>query len=132
MANNLSDLAETRILDWINVVGTPTRPTGPLMLALYTVAPNIETGAGGTEVTGGSYARTSFTMTAAASGSAENDDDITFPTATADWGTIVAGAIFDSAGSPVMLWSGNFASSKAIETGDVFKVPAGSLTVSLD
>lgn len=132
MANNLSNAAELLILDWINVVGTPTRPTSPLKLALYTVAPNVETGASGTEVSGGSYARTNFTMTAAASGAAENTADITFPTASANWGTIVAGAIFDSAGTPVMLWSGNFAASKAIETGDVFKVPAGSLTVSLD
>lgn len=132
MANNLSNAAENLMLDWINGVGTPTRPTTPLKVALYTVLPNQETGAGGTEVSGGSYARTNVTFTAAASGAAENTADVTFPTATASWGTVVGAAVFDSAGTPVMIWSGPLASSKTVDNGDTFKIPAGSLDVSLD
>lgn len=132
MPNNLSNAAENLMLDWVNVVGTPARPTGPLKVALYTVLPNQETGAGGTEVTGGSYARTNVTFTAASAGASENTADVTFPTATASWGTVVGVAIFDSAATPVMLWSGTLTSSKTVDNGDTFKIPLGSLDVSLD
>jgi hypothetical protein len=133
MANNLSDVAENRALDWLNPAqAAPTRPTSPLKIALYTTAPNQETGAGGTEVSGGSYARTNVTLGAASGGSASNTADVTFPTATASWGTVVAAAIFDDAGTPVMLWSGTLAASKTIDSGDVFKFLTGQVTVSLN
>lgn len=128
MANNLSDSAENRILDHINLV-TAWTPTTPLKVALYTVAPTDA--GGGTEVSGGSYARTNVTFGAASGGSASNSADVTFPTATASWGTVVAAAIFDSAGSPVMIWYGTLTASKTVDVGDTFKIPAGSLTLSI-
>jgi hypothetical protein len=131
MANNITDAAELLMLDWINGVGTPTRPTTPLKVALYTVAPNQETMAGGTEVSGGSYARTNVTFTAASAGASANTADVEFPAATGSWGTIVAMAIFDSAGSPVALWSGAVSPNKTIDSGDTFRIPAGQLTLSL-
>lgn len=68
-----------------------------VFLAAFTVAPD-DAGAGGTEVTGGSYARKSVACTtgewtspgAAPQGEIENINDIDFVVATADWGTIVA------------------------------------------
>jgi hypothetical protein len=132
MANNLSNAAEDLMLNWINGVGTPTRPTTPLKVRLYTTLPNQETGAGGTEVTGGSYASTNVTFTTASGGAAENTADVTFPTASASWGTVVGIAVWDSAGTPVMLWSGTLTSSKTVDNGDTFKIPAGSLDVTLD
>jgi len=128
----LTNAAELLVLDWINVVGTPTRPTSPLKVALFTTSPNQETGTGGTEVSGGSYARTSVTFGAASGGSSANSADVTFPTATALWGTVVAAGIYDSAGTPVLLWVGNLSASKTIDTGDTFKIPSGQLTVSVD
>lgn len=132
MANNLTNSGELLVLDWINGVGTPTRPTTPLKVALFTTSPNQETGAGGTEVSGGSYARTSVTFSAASGGASSNSADVTFPTATASWGTVVAAGIYDSAGTPVLLWVGNLSTSKTIDVGDTFKIPAGQLTVSVD
>lgn len=132
MANNLTNAAENLMLDWINVVGTPTRPTSPLKVRLYTVMPNQETGAGGTAVTGGSYADTNVTFTTAASGASENTADVTFPTATASWGTVLGIAVIDSAGTPVLIWIGTLTTSKTVDTGDTFKIPAGSLDVTLD
>ena len=128
----MTNAAELLVLDWINVVGTPTRPTSPLKVALFTTSPNQETGTGGTEVSGGSYARTSVTFGAASGGSSANSADVTFPTATALWGTVVAAGIYDSAGTPVLLWVGNLSASKTIDTGDTFKIPSGQLTVSVD
>ena len=130
MANNLTNVAEALMLDWLHAVGTPTRPTSPLKLALFTAAPGEA--AGGTEVTGGSYARTTVTISAASGGSTLNSADVTFPTASASWGTVTHVAIFDSAGSPVMLWYGPLAASKTVDSGDTFKVPSGSLTIALD
>ncbi len=34
MAGNITDGAELVMLDWINVVGSPTRPTAPLKVRL--------------------------------------------------------------------------------------------------
>lgn len=130
MANNLSNAAELLVLDWVHGVGTPTRPTTPLKVALYTAAPG-ETG-GGTEVTGGSYARTSVTFSAASAGATSNSADVTFPTATASWGTVTHIAVFDSAGSPVFLWYGPLTASKTVDNGDTFRIPSGSLALSID
>ena len=132
MANNLSNAAEALVLDWINGVGTPDRPTTPLKVALFTTLPNQETGAGGTEVSGGSYARTTVTFDAAASGSASNSADITFPTASANWGTVVGIGIYDTAGTPVLIWSGALTTPKTVEDGDTFRIATGSLTTTLD
>jgi hypothetical protein len=130
MANNLTNAAELEILDHINLVGSWT-PTTPLKLALFTSDPT-ETGAAGTEVTGGSYARTNVTFGAASAGSAANNADVTFPTATASWGTVTHGIIYDNAGTPLAIWYGPLATSKTIDSGDTFRVPAGSLTVALN
>jgi hypothetical protein len=133
MANNLTNVAETGMLDWINGVGSPVRPTTPLKVALFTTSPNQETGTGGTEVSGNAYARTTVTMSAASSGATSNSADVTFPTASGgNWGTIVAIGIYDSAGSPVLLWVGNLTSSKTVDDGDTFKINAGSLQLTLD
>lgn len=128
MANNLSDAAENKLLDHVTLV-TAWTPATPLKVALYTAAPG-ETG-GGTEVTGGSYARTNVSFGAASGGSASNSADVTFPTASANWGTVTHAAIFDSAGSPVMIWYGALTASKTVDNGDTFKIPAGSLTLSI-
>jgi len=42
----------------------------------------------GTEVSGGSYARTAVTFGAPSSGVSTNSADVTFPTATGSWGTV--------------------------------------------
>lgn len=133
MANNLSNTYEARILDWVNNVGTPTRPSGTFV-ALYTSAPNTETG-GGTEVANaGAYARTAVTFGAASGGSASNSAEVTFPTATANWGTVSHLAITDSGtyGGGNIIWSGPLTASKTVETGDTFKITVGSLTLALD
>jgi len=105
-------------------------PPATIYLALYTVAPT-DTG-GGTEVSGGGYARQSFTLTAATAGSTSNSADIVFPTATADWGTIVAVGIFDAATAGNLLWYGNLSTSKTVLNGDTFKILAGNLSITLD
>ena len=107
-----------------------------VQVALFTTNPT-ETGAAGTEVTGGSYARQVVSTTggwAATDGSnglSSNLADITFPTATANWGTVAFVGIYDSSGTN-MLFHGALTASKTVNSGDTFRFPAGTLQVSLD
>lgn len=130
MANNLTDAAEILALNWLNGVGTPTRPTTPLKVVLYTTMPNQETGVGGVQVSGGGYAAQNVTFGSAAAGSASNTADVVFGPATADWGSVVGAGITDNAGS--LLWSGSFGTPRTVSNTDTFTFPAGQITVSLD
>ena len=75
MAGNLSNYLENKVLDHILGTTTYTKPS-TVYVALYTVTPS-DTG-GGTEVTGGSYARQVATFTAASGGATSNVSNIDF------------------------------------------------------
>ena len=87
----------------------------------------------GTEVSGGSYARTavSFATASGTSGSVLNDADVTFPTATASWGTVGWIGINDAATSGNLLYHTALDTAKAIDSGDIFKISTGNLSVTL-
>jgi hypothetical protein len=127
----LSDFGENLVLTWLLSSGTATRPTS-WYVALYTVAPG-ETG-GGTEVSGGSYARQSaaFTISGTNPTQAANTSAIEFPTASGSWGTIVAAGIFDASTSGNLIAFANLTTSKTVNTGDVLRFNASTLTVTLD
>jgi hypothetical protein len=122
-----SDYLENKVM--LHVFGG-TAYTAPstLYLALYTVAPT-DTG-GGTEVSGTAYARqtVAFTVT---TDTASNTSAVEFPTAGSSWGTIVAVGVFDQLTSGNLLAYGNLTASKTIASGDVFRVPAGDLDITL-
>ena len=125
----LTNVAENRLLDHLCLV-TAWTPTSPLKVALFTVTPG-EAG-GGTEVSGGAYARTNVTFGSAANGSIGNTNDVIFPTASASWGTVVAVAVYDSAGAPVMILYGPTAVGKLVEQGDEYRLPVGAITLTAD
>lgn len=127
----LSNYAEDLVLDWLFTTGSATRPT-TWFVGLFTVAPGE--GGGGTEVSGGSYARQSatFTVSGTAPTQAANSTAIEFPTATGNWGTIVAAAIFDASTAGNMIAFADLTTSKTIDSGDVFRFNASSLTITLD
>jgi hypothetical protein len=103
-------------------------------VAAYTVAPTgAGTGGGGTEVTGGAYARVSVTnnttnFPAPAAQAAASGTAITFPAASATWGTIVAIGLFDAASGGNFKFGYTLPTPVPINSGDVFSVPAGFLT----
>lgn len=119
---------ETRVLQWALTNGSPTRPTA-WYIGLFTAAPG-ETG-GGTEVSGGSYVREAVTFTVSGN-TATNSAAIEWPTATATWGTITHVAVFDADTGGNMLVYASLTSSKTIASGDVLRIPAGDLDVTLD
>lgn len=102
--------------------------SGTLYLALYTVAPTATTG--GTEVSGGSYARQGFTFNPASSGSKASSSAITFPSATANWGNIVAWAVC-SAPSGGIQKAFRSIPTATVNNGDQLIVPSGNVIVTL-
>lgn len=118
----------------INALFRATNLTAPVTVyvALYTVAPTDA--AGGTEVSGGSYARQPIAF-GAPSGSpsvSTNSGTITFPTATANWGTIVAVGIFDAVSAGNLLFYGNLTANQTINTGGVFSFSAADVSITVD
>jgi hypothetical protein len=85
----------------------------------------------GTEVSGGSYARTAVTFGAPANGVTTNNADVTFPTATASWGTVGWIGINDALTSGNLLYHTALDTAKAIDSGDIFKIASGNLSVTL-
>jgi len=87
----------------------------------------------GAEVSGGSYARTVANFPTAATNSVSISGDVTFPTATAGWGTVGwIGLHSASTGTGNLVYHTALDASKTIDTGDVFKIVTPNLTVTLD
>ena len=115
----------------INATLRNTTYTSPatVYVSLYTSDPTDADS--GTEVSGGSYARTSATFDAPSNGVTQNSADITFPTATASWGTVSHIGIHDASTSGNLLFHTALDTSKTIDSGDIFKIETGNLTVTL-
>ena len=115
----------------INAVLRNTSYTSPttVYVALFTSDP---TDAGsGTEVSGGSYSRTSVTFGAPSNGVTTSNADCTFPQATASWGTVGWIGLNDASTGGNLLFHTPLDTSKTIDSGDIFKIASGSLTVTL-
>jgi hypothetical protein len=98
-------------------------------VSLWTTDP---TDAGsGTEVSGGSYARTAVTFGSPSNGVTTNSADVEFPQATAGWGTVGWIGINDAATSGNLLYHTALDTSKTIDTGDIFKIATSNLSVTL-
>jgi len=115
----------------INATLRNTAYTSPttVYVSLYTSDPtDADTG---TEVSGGSYARTSVTFDAPSNGVTQNSADVTFPTATASWGTVSHIGVHDASTSGNLLFHTPLDTAKTIDSGDIFKIETGNLTVTL-
>ena len=126
----MSDYLEVALLN-ATLNGTAFTAVNDPYVSLHTADP---TDAGtGAEVTGGSYARTaaSFATASGTSGLVATDADVTFPTATATWGTVGWIGLWDAASGGNMLYHTALDTSKTIDLGDIFKITTGNLTVEL-
>jgi hypothetical protein len=134
MAGSFSDYLELELLDHVFGNAAYTAPA-TLYIALFTVAPN-DAGSGGTEVTGGSYARKAVTnnatnFPAAVAGAKSNGVAITFAQATASWGTVAAFAIYDDLTGGNMLGWADLSASVAVASGDTATFAIGDLDITL-
>lgn len=124
-----SDYLENKVLDHVLRNVSYSSPT-TVYVGLYTTDP---TDAGsGTEVTGGSYARQSLSVTAASGGIVTSSADVTFPQATASWGSVGYIGISDALASGNLLMHTALTTAKTIDSGDILKITTGNLTVTLD
>lgn len=142
----MSDYLENKLIDHL-FRGVAFTAPAQLHVALYTVAPSDS--GGGTEVSGGSYARaalppgtTNWSATnsvgstanpsAGTSGATSNNGAITYPAPTANWGVIVAFGIFDAASAGNLLFFGNLSASKTVNNGDAApSFAANALSITL-
>lgn len=144
--SQLTDFAENALVDCLfrgQALGNPAT----WYLALYTAAPG-ETG-GGTEVTGGSYARPALAATLAnmsgtqgagtttassgSSGQTSNNIPITYPAPTANWGTITHFSWMSALSAGNMWLYGGLAVARVISNGDAapsFAINTLSATVA--
>jgi hypothetical protein len=139
----MSDFLENKIIDQL-FRGQTAPTTTTLYVGLLTTAPS-DTG-GGTEASGGSYARVTVTSslanwagtqsagsTTASSGTGgqtSNNAAITFPTPSAGWGTVTHFGIYDAASGGNLLFWGALTISKTINQADTVTFPAASLSIT--
>lgn len=129
-----TDWLEDQLRTHLFRTGTFVKPTA-IDVALYTAAPG-ETG-GGTEVTGGSYARVArnpldanWTAASGTNGLTDNAAAITFPAPTANWGLVTSfGQFFNTTNLGIY---GTLGISKTVNNGDAAPSFAiGALSVAI-
>lgn len=142
----MSNYLENKLIDWL-LRGQTFTPPATVYVGLFTAAPS-DTG-GGTEVTGGNYARASIassmanwagtqssgstTASSGTGGTTSNNNAVTFNAPSANWGTVVAIGIFDASSAGNLLFHGAQSPSKTINNGDAAPSFAiGALQLQLD
>ena len=127
---SLSNTFETHTLNYLFTTTSVTRPTA-WYIALFTSNPAED--ASGTEVStsGTAYARQSATFTVSGN-EATNSAAIEFPTATASYGTVSHVGVFDASTGGNLIAYAALTTSKAIDTGDVLRLPANELDITMD
>lgn len=146
---NMSNYLENKVIDQI-FRGISYSFPSTLYVALATVTPtDATTGSTVAEVTGGSYTRYGIASTTAnwygtdgvtsgpsagTNGTTTNVAAINFPTATADWGTVVGILITDSATTAAgnALFWGSLTVNKVVTNGDTFSFNSSNLSVQID
>ena len=140
-----SDYLENLLVDHLFRTRTFAKPTA-LYVGLFTAAPSDA--GGGTEVTGGAYARVNLAPSdtnwkatqggtsgnsSGTSGATANAAAITFPAPTANWGTVSHFGVFDAASAGNLLIWGALTATRTILNGDPapsFAIDALAVTVA--
>lgn len=136
MAGNASTYIQSARLNWVKGTAYPAAPAN-LYVALFTTAPT-NAGTGGTEVSGGSYARVAVASTgwSAVSGGSpaaiSNAGSLSFVTATANWGTVVAFALYDALTAGNMIVTAALTTNQTINTGATASFAIGALALNED
>lgn len=124
----ISDYLENKILDHTLRNTAYTSPGTSIYIALFTDAAVQDDANSGIEVTGGDYARVQVSAwNAPTSGSSANTGDITFATASANWGNIRYIGIMDAATDGNLLFWGQLTEDKDVTDGDTFSISAGDI-----
>ena len=126
---SFTNFLETEILDHV-FAGAAYSAPGTHYLALFTAISDGEAGSV-TELSGSAYARQSVAFTTSGN-TTSNNAAVEFPTASGSWGTVTHVGVYDASTSGNLMAYATLSSSKAIASGDVFRVPSGDLDITLD
>ena len=123
-----SNYAENLVIN-VLLRGASHTGAGTVYVGLFTDSQNdADTG---TEVSGGSYARTAVTFAAPSNGVTTNSADVTFPTATASWGTVQSIGVYDASTAGNLIVYTDLDTAKTIDSGDIFKITTGNLSLTV-
>ena len=127
----LSDYAENALGNALLRNTAFTSPT-TVYVGLLTATPSDS--AAGTEVSGNAYARQAVTFGAPSpAGTFANSGVVNFPAATpAQWGTIVAVAIYDASSAGNMLLGSALTPNQVVGVNGVLSFPVGSIVATFD
>lgn len=106
---------------------TYTPPTA-IYMALYNGNPT----GGGTEISGGGYARQAVTFEAASNAKTRNANDVEFPEATADWGLVTHFGLCDSSTGGNLLYYGTVTPSITVVSGMQIIFKAQKITLEVE
>ena len=115
------------------LVGNSTYTPGTLSLGLATAVGDAEAATGIVEVSGGAYARQSIPTAMWASpstGTISPNVNITFPEATADWGTVTHAVIYDSNDVAILITA--LARTTIINTGNQYSIRPTAFTIGIN
>ncbi len=128
---SLSNYVENEVLDHVLLTGDWAQPT-TLYVGLSTADPTDD-GSGIAEPGAGAYARVSHAAWDVSSSRAtENTGTISFPEATASWGTVTHFFISDAPTAGNMIAHGALSASKTIGSGDNASFQDGAIDVSFN
>ena len=127
---SFSNHLETEILDHVFGGNAYTAPS-TLYLSLHTANPDEDGSGAEVSTSGTAYARQTVTFTVSGN-EATTSAAVEYATATANFGTVTHVGVYDASTGGNLLCYAALTSSKTIETGDVFRVPAGDLDITLD
>jgi hypothetical protein len=140
----MSDYLENKLVDHVFRGQSYSLPV--LYVGLLTAAPSDA--GGGTEVSGGSYARVKAAAGASQAltdwkstqndnlastgtgGNTTNTNAVNFPTPSATWGTVTHFGIYDALSGGNLLFWGALTIAKTINQSDTVTFPAGSLSIT--
>jgi len=137
MAGNKSKYLSDELLNWLKGTSVASAPANTYV-ALFTTLPAYD-GTGGTEVSGGAYARVAVASSgwAAISNGANGDQTsnsaaVDFTTPSASWGTVLGFGLYDASTAGNLLWFADLTTSKTINSGDTVSFAIGALVVAED
>lgn len=124
---SFSDYLENAVLNHV-FRNTALPSPASVHMALFTVAPTDA--GGGTEVATGGYARQPVTFGAPSGGAIANSSAVSFTASGANFGDVVAVALFDAASAGNMLaW--HTITTATVNDGDTLEFAIGDLDVTL-
>jgi hypothetical protein len=127
-----SDYLENKVIDHVLGKGARNFTSPAALFVALSKTSFTDTGTGGTELTGGSYARQAVTFNAASGGIATNTADLSFTNLNGVSSTPISHmGIFDASTGGNLLFHGALTTSKTVADGEDAVIRAGQLTVAL-